>query len=123
MKQTLRDDSRRTAASPGAGSVPDSRDADDRKHRYLDFLHRRALRRVLPLLGPRAADLGCGDGRLTALVAQDRFAVGLDGSPERLALARERAGVPLVRADTAALPLASGSFTGALMAFASGHLD
>jgi SAM-dependent methyltransferase len=123
MKETLRSEYRRKAASPGFGPVLDAGDGDGRKNRYLDFVHRRALRRVLPLLGPRAADLGCGIGRLTALVAEDRFAVGVDGSPDLLAIASGHAEVPFVRADTTALPLASGSFTGALMAFVSMHFD
>src|SRR5262245_54178062 len=123
MKETLRDEYRRKAASPGFGPVLDAGDGDGPKNRYLDFVHRRALSKVLALLGPRAADLGCGIGRLTALVAEDRFAVGLEGWPERLAIARARAAAPFVRADMTALPLASGSLTGALMAFVSMHFD
>jgi len=123
MKEELRDEYRRKAESPGLGPVLDAGDGDGRKNRYIDFVHRRALRRFLPLLGPRAADLGCGIGRLTAFVAEDRFAVGLDGSPDLLAIARGRTDAPLVRADMTALPLASGSLTGALMAFVSMHFD
>jgi SAM-dependent methyltransferase len=123
MKDTLRDEYRAKAASPGFGPVLDAGDGDGPKNRYLDFVHRRALSSVLPLLGSRVADLGCGMGRLTAFVGEDRFAVGLDGSPELLAMASQRVAAPVVRADRTALPLASGSFTGALMAFVSMHFD
>ena len=123
MKETLREEYRTKAASPGLGPVLDAGDGDGRKNRYIDFVHRRALRRVLPLLGSRAADLGCGIGRLTALLAEDHWTVGLDGSPDLLAIARGRTDSRLVRADMTALPLQSGSFTGALMAFVSMHFD
>lgn len=67
---------------------------------------------ALPERVDRFADLGCGDGRLIALV-RERFptaaAVGLDSSPPMLARARKRfageQGVELVEADLAA-PLA-----------------
>lgn len=53
-------------------------------------------------------ELGCGDGGATATVAAraDRL-LAMDLSPRMLAAARARGtGVPLVRADAAALPLA-----------------
>lgn len=71
-------------------------------------------RRVLDRLELRGdehvADVGCGSGRLTALMA-DRLAggrlVGVDRSPAMLRKALEhlsRRGIPLVCADAAALP-------------------
>jgi SAM-dependent methyltransferase len=115
----------KAAASPGIGAVLDTGDGDGPKNRYLDLVHRRALRRYLAVLGPRAADLGCGVGRLTGLLAADHGGIGVDGSPELLAIARTRLprGTPLVQADLRRLPLASGSMTGALMAFVSLHFD
>jgi ubiquinone/menaquinone biosynthesis C-methylase UbiE len=125
VKDSLVDEYRAKAAAPGLGPVLDTGDQGSGKNEYLDFLHRRVLRRHADLLGPRAADLGCGIGRLTGLVADGRFAVGLDGSPDLLRVARERMGSaqPLILADLAALPLASGSLTGAFMAFVSLHFD
>ena len=125
MKDSLVDEYRGKSAAPGLSAVLDAGDVASGKNEYLDFVHRRELSRVAELLGPRAADLGCGIGRLTAPIAADRFTVGVDGSPELLAKARERLGpaVPLVRADVAALPLASGSLTGVFMAFVSLHFD
>lgn len=125
MKDSLVGEYREKAAAPGLGPVLDAGDAESGKNEYLDFVHRRALRRHADLLGARAADLGCGIGRLTGLVADGRFAVGVDGSPDLLRLARERTGgsQPLVLADLTALPLASGSLTGAFMAFVSLHFD
>jgi len=66
------------------------------------------LAAALPERVERFADLGCGDGRLIALV-RERFpaaaAVGLDSSPTMLARAMERFagedGVELVEADLA----------------------
>lgn len=125
MKEDLCEAYRAKSASSGWGPVLDASEGDSPKNRYLDFLHRRTLRRLASALGPRAADLGCGIGRLTELVAGQSWTVGLDGSPELLALARARLGAaaPLVRADLTALPLASGSMTGTLMAFVSLHFD
>jgi SAM-dependent methyltransferase len=125
VKESIREDYRRKAGAPGLGPVLDAGDLDGRKNEYLDFVHRRALRRVAGTLGPRAADLGCGIGRLTSLLAEERWMIGLDGSPDLLALARGRLGdrVPLVRADLTSLPLAAGSLTGAVMAFVSLHFD
>jgi ubiquinone/menaquinone biosynthesis C-methylase UbiE len=125
VKDSLVEEYRRKASAPGLGAVLDAGDAASGKNEYLDYVHRRELARVVDLLGPRAADLGCGIGRLTPMVAADRFVVGVDGSPDLLATARERLapGFPLVRADLAALPLASGSLTGAFMAFVSLHFD
>ncbi len=125
MKDSLVEQYRDKSSAPGLAPVLDAGDAATAKNEYLDFVHRRALRRHADLLGPRAADLGCGIGRLTGLVAEGRFAVGLDGSPDLLRVARERTGTtqPLVLADLAALPLGSGSLTGAFMAFVSLHFD
>ena len=124
MKEDLREQYREKAAAPGWGPVLDAADGDGPKNRYLDYVHRRVLRRIVHALGPRAVDLGCGVGRLTSLVGEGRWAIGLDGSPDLLALARGHlgAGVPLVQADVTTLPLASGSLTGALMAQVSMHL-
>jgi SAM-dependent methyltransferase len=124
VKDSLVGEYRQRAAAPGLGAVLDAGDASG-KNEYLDFVHRRELARVVEMLGPRAADLGCGIGRLTGLIARDRFTVGVDGSPDLLVTARARLapGFPLVRADLAAVPLASGSLTGVFMAFVSLHFD
>jgi ubiquinone/menaquinone biosynthesis C-methylase UbiE len=125
MKDELREDYRKKAAAPGLGAVLDPGDTEGLKNEYLDRVHRRALGRFAPILGPRAVDLGCGIGRLTARISADRWVVGVDGSPELLTIARQRLGAatPLVRADLTSLPLQSGSFTGALMAFVAIHFD
>lgn len=125
MRDSLVEQYREKSAAPGLGPVLDTGDPGSGKNEYLDFVHRRVLARHADLLGPRAADLGCGIGRLTGLVARGRFAVGLDGSPDLLRVARERTGPspPFVLADLAALPIASGSLTGAFMAFVSLHFD
>ena len=86
---------------------------------------------VLPADPKRVADLGCGDGRLTALVLEARpgvtEVVAVDSSPPMLARARERfAGDPRVhvqhgdlRQDVTAL----GDFDLVVSGFAIHHLD
>jgi len=60
-------------------------------------------------------DLGCGDGKLLELLAEQRpqlQLIGIDTSPEELALARVRnlpENVRLVEADAAAMPLDDAS--------------
>src|SRR4051812_22190892 len=53
-----------------------------------------ALREIVPASPSRALDLGCGDGRLAALVLEERPAieriVAIDVSPPMLSAARER---------------------------------
>jgi SAM-dependent methyltransferase len=124
VKDSLVGEYREKAAAKGLGAVLDAGD-ESGKNEYLDFVHRRELARVVEMLGPRAADLGCGIGRLTGLIARDRFTAGVDGSPDLLARARARLapGFPLVRADLAAVPLSSGSLTGVFMAFVSLQFD
>jgi SAM-dependent methyltransferase len=58
----------------------------------------------------RILDAGCGPGGTTRALAALAPAVGVDLHPRALALARQRTAGPLVRADIAKLPFASGSF-------------
>jgi len=76
-------------------------------------------RLLLPLLAPvpaRVADLGCGTGTLTVLMAQaGRLVSGLDFAPRMAALAREKiaaAGVvaDVVVGDASSPPWRAGSF-------------
>jgi len=63
---------------------------------------------VAPELAGPVLDVGCGDGRLAALVAGRGVAwVGLDSSPAQLAANPHR---PVVLADMRALPFRSGVF-------------
>lgn len=118
------DDYRRNATKPGLRPVLDVGDEGDVKNAYLDYVHRRLLRRHLPALGTRMADLACGIGRLTGMAAEQGTVVGVDLSADLLTLARTNLGstVPLIRGDLTALPLQSGSLTGAMMCFAALHL-
>lgn len=73
------------------------------------------LRGVLPPAPARVADLGCGTGTLSLLLADEGFAVdGVDFSPEmvRLAVAKAegRDDVRFVEADAAAPQLEPGSY-------------
>ncbi|WP_228978758.1 class I SAM-dependent methyltransferase [Streptomyces sp. DH12] len=96
-----------TAETMGRGRAPDGRSS------YALLCEQAA--------GARSAlDLGCGDGPLLELLARSGVAVlaGVDLSPEALALARRRTGVPadaaLVRGRAQRLPFASGTFDACL---------
>lgn len=75
---------------------------------------------LLPLIGHpgrRVADLGCGTGTLSVLLAAEggHFVNGVDFSPEMVRRAREKAGgtVPkpvFTEADAASPPLEAGAF-------------
>jgi SAM-dependent methyltransferase len=73
------------------------------------------LRGVLPDPPARIADLGCGTGTLSVLLAEAGYEIdGLDFSPRMIDLAREKAqgfsSIRLVRADAYEPPLPSGAF-------------
>jgi SAM-dependent methyltransferase len=70
---------------------------------------------ALPAAPGRVADLGCGTGTLSLLLAEEGFSVdGVDLSPEMVRLARakagDRRGVTFVEGDAAAPPLAPGGY-------------
>jgi SAM-dependent methyltransferase len=74
--------------------------------------------------GPRVLDAGCGHGRDAAwLAARGCRVVGLDVAAAQLANARTRApAAALVRGDLRRLPLADGTFDGALAMASLLHL-
>ena len=66
------------------------------------------LRSGLPIVSSMSA----AAGRLSAAGARDRFAaVGLDHSPDMVALAQATSGVPVLEGRAEALPFADGEFT------------
>jgi ubiquinone/menaquinone biosynthesis C-methylase UbiE len=76
---------------------------------------RRLLRRHLPDPPARIADLGCGTGTLSVLLADQGYAVdGVDFAPEMVARARAKAAdrdaVGFVVADAGEPPLSEGSY-------------
>jgi SAM-dependent methyltransferase len=89
-----------------------------------------ALVELLPPAPQRVLDLGCGDGRLTALVLDARpevsNTVALDSSPAMLARARERfvddPRVDVIDADLAAPIAPLGEFDVVVSGFAIHHL-
>jgi SAM-dependent methyltransferase len=77
------------------------------------FVHQLAggvLEWLRPKKDERILDLGCGDGQLTARIAQKGTVVsGVDASPEMVAAARSR-GVGSVVAQAESLPFGDGEF-------------
>jgi SAM-dependent methyltransferase len=80
---------------------------------------RRLLRQHLPGPPARVADLGCGTGTLSVLLADEGYAVdGVDFSPEMVDAAREkaagRAGVTFAVGDAGAPPFERGAYDAVL---------
>jgi SAM-dependent methyltransferase len=73
---------------------------------------RELLLELLPEAPARIADLGCGTGTLSALLADEGYDVtGVDFSPEMVARARRKApSVGFVEADASAPPLEPASY-------------
>lgn len=80
------------------------------------------LARLKP--GARVADLGCGSGVFTDLLAKQGYhAVGLDLSPKLIALARTKySGVEFLEGDVEHLPFADESLDGVLLSGLVHHL-
>lgn len=78
----------------------------DRAHERVNFP---PFLELLPPPGRRTLDLGCGEGRVGAELAQrGHDVIGVDSSPRMIDLARERH--EAVVADAAALPFPDSSF-------------
>ena len=88
---------------------------DEPDHGLRDPEVRRAwrdlLRQLLPPAPARIADLGCGTGTLSLLLAEEGHTVdGVDFSPEMVRRAVAKAGPRFVVGDAAAPPLGAGRY-------------
>lgn len=82
----------------------------DRSHEVVNLP---AFRGLLPEPGSATLDLGCGEGRLSRLLAgEGHRVVGLDAAPTmvRFAATHEEAAGPVVNGDAAVLPFRDGAF-------------
>ena len=75
---------------------------------------------IAPELSGRVLDIGCGEGRLAALMVGRVAWVGIDASPAQLAANPYR---PLVLADMRALPFRDGVFDAVTHLWCLYHLD
>ncbi len=77
-------------------SVIDPHNADNRKNRYIDYIHKHAVRSVLPEIKDRdVLDFGCGSGRFSKLLSKEaRKVIGLDITKEMVAVAQRENGAP-----------------------------
>jgi demethylmenaquinone methyltransferase/2-methoxy-6-polyprenyl-1,4-benzoquinol methylase len=93
----------------------------------LDRRWRRAAAKAIPVRGPndRVLDLGCGTGKLGALLAGRARVTGLDVSHAMLARARRTNGnlLMLVQGSAFALPFEDAAFAGAVSGFLLRNLD
>ena len=96
---------------------------DELDHKPLD---RALLTALVELVGSgRLADVGCGPGHVTRYLATlHDDVVGLDLSPEMVAIARSHApGLSFDVASMLALPVADGSWAGAVAMYSVIHLS
>jgi demethylmenaquinone methyltransferase / 2-methoxy-6-polyprenyl-1,4-benzoquinol methylase len=92
----------------------------------LDRVWRRATARAIrPVHGGRVMDLGCGTGKLGALLAGQARVIGVDLSHPMLLRARSANGnrLALVQGSAFALPFRDGVFSGLVSGFVLRNLD
>jgi ubiquinone/menaquinone biosynthesis C-methylase UbiE len=113
---------RPTDFGPLARTYDELRPADQLWHESMDLVVQ-----LGDLRGRRVLEVGCGTGRLAALLAERHAARvwGVDVSAEMLAVARERVprGVGLKRAPAEDLPFRDGTFERAVMSLVVHLLD
>lgn len=83
----------RPNSAPPGGTIVEQRWDPARYQRHAGFvavLGQPVLELLAPRAGERILDLGCGDGALTAALAERAQVVGVDASAEQIAAARAR---------------------------------
>jgi ubiquinone/menaquinone biosynthesis C-methylase UbiE len=91
-------------------SVIDPHNADNRKNKYIDYIHRGAVSSILSTIHHHdVLDLGCGSGRFSILLSQAaRKVIGFDITPEMIQVAQREHGAPNIHygvIDGSHLPL------------------
>ena len=101
------DDSRGAGVVPGKPKVEQRWDPEryQRNAAFVPALGAGVMELLAPRAGERILDLGCGDGVLTATLAEHASVVGIDQSAEQIAVAVAR-GLDARVADAAKLPFA-----------------
>ncbi|HKV89375.1 MAG TPA: class I SAM-dependent methyltransferase [Candidatus Dormibacteraeota bacterium] len=104
----------------------DRADTTGSKNHLVDLIHRRAIERAIARPGGVVLDFGCGIGRLTGWLADSAaFVVGVEITPEMLAVARHRTqaeNVGWVLFDGERLPLCHSSIDQAVSVYVLQHV-
>lgn len=95
-------------------SVIDPKNTDNRKNKYIDYIHKQAVRSILPTIhNLDVLDFGCGSGRFSIILSEKaRKVIGLDITPEMIQVAKEENGAKNIQYGTIDgnhLPLKDGS--------------
>jgi SAM-dependent methyltransferase len=95
-------------------SVIDPQNEDNRKNKYIDYIHKQAVRSILPAIhNLDVLDFGCGSGRFSIILSREaRRVIGLDITPEMIQIAKKENGAKNIHygmIDGAKLPLKDGS--------------
>ena len=95
-------------------SVIDPENTDNRKNKYIDYIHKQAVKAILPTIhNLDVLDFGCGSGRFSIILSEKaKRVIGLDITPEMIQVAKEENGAQNIHygmIDGSNLPLKDGS--------------
>lgn len=95
-------------------SVIDPKNTDNRKNKYIDYIHKQAVKSILPTIhNLDVLDFGCGSGRFSIILSSKaRNVIALDITSEMIQVAKEENGAKNIHysmIDGSHLPLKDGS--------------
>jgi len=83
-------------------SAIDPQNMDNRKNKYIDYIHKQAVKSILPTIhNLDVLDFGCGSGRFSVILSlKARKVIGLDITPEMIQLAKKENGAKNIHYGT-----------------------